>query len=400
MDEEGWTQAELARQLGVPKSVVGDRIRLIELDPVWLDLISSGKLQVSHAPAAVRLLAGAERVSEEGRVLMGDYRSKRFMDHGDQIPVDELPRLLRVAFRDFIRETSQTQATAVLSSSYKGPIVQRHNQKFAADPDLWKPIAADKAKRAKERDRSSQSTSPRSQREPHPFDRFDDIPQSKGAASYDYETGKGEIKVYDVHQGWRLEFLGVPSVFLAKVDRSKCTRVYFKHGGGCLVTTDAEAVAAARAAFAEELRKQVEPQIVELVAAIEKNRTRFRITGPGSRALLESVVPWNSPLPMLARALNLAVEGLPAEGANDNKPRSLKISDVDADMLATAYVATLARAVKVVPERDISMALWRKYSNAPLKFPAIKKSEKLTDRVDVGAMRAAVEAGTLEEAAV
>jgi hypothetical protein len=109
MDEEGWTQAELARQLGIPKSVVGDRIRLIELDPVWLDLISSGKLQVSHAPLlSVYSPVPSDYQKKAAAVLMGDYRSKRFIDHGDQIPVDELPRLLRVAFRDFIRETSQT----------------------------------------------------------------------------------------------------------------------------------------------------------------------------------------------------------------------------------------------------------------------------------------------------
>jgi ParB family transcriptional regulator, chromosome partitioning protein len=40
MEEEGWSQAQLAKELGVAKSTVGDRIRLVDLDPVWLDLIS------------------------------------------------------------------------------------------------------------------------------------------------------------------------------------------------------------------------------------------------------------------------------------------------------------------------------------------------------------------------
>jgi ParB/RepB/Spo0J family partition protein len=44
------TQAKLAERLGIPRSTIGDRIRLIEIHPAWMKLIESGKLQVSHAP--------------------------------------------------------------------------------------------------------------------------------------------------------------------------------------------------------------------------------------------------------------------------------------------------------------------------------------------------------------
>jgi DNA-binding XRE family transcriptional regulator len=61
IEEEGWTQAQLAKALGIPKSTVGDRIRLIELDPVWLDLMiarASCRYRTRPRSAPVRCSSG------------------------------------------------------------------------------------------------------------------------------------------------------------------------------------------------------------------------------------------------------------------------------------------------------------------------------------------------------
>jgi hypothetical protein len=283
-----------------------------------------------------------------------------------------------------------------VSPQYQGPIVEvrEHGsmRKYAADPAIWKPIRAEKAKQQKQSSaatRSAANASPK--REKSVLDQFPDLPRRKPSGTYDFQLQKGETKVWTEQQGWDNAFLGLPSVFLAKVDRSLLTGIALKYSGAVLVTSDAAAVAESRAAFNAELKKHIDEHVVELVAVIAKQSPNFMIAGPGARTLLEDIGSrYGNPLPMLARALNVKVEGL-REDQPINGRGQLQIAAVDADILATAYIATLA-GVKVNLARDISHGLWRKYARTPLKFPAAKK------QVDVGAIRAAVEAGTAQEA--
>lgn len=419
MESEEWSQAELARQLKRPRSVVGDRVRLIELDPVWLDLISSGKLQISHAPylhpyisvPAKYQAAAAKQIVDE---WLDDIRN-------ETVPVDEFQFAVEGAFAQYLT------FLADVSPQYHGPIVEVKElgakRTYAADPDIWKPIAAAKAKRAKQEGKTPSTARTQSAKPKGPLDQIPDLARRKaGAYSHDYRPANGEIKLWSEHGGWDPAFRGVPAVFLADVDRTKLARVDFSYSGAMLVTTDAAAVQAARTAFAAELKSRVDSEVVELVGHISKHMSRFVVKGPGTRTLLEGVSRFRSPLPMLALATGVKVEGLPDEHTTV-KPGSLRISDADADYLATAYVATLAGAVKVTTVEDLTAPLWRKYSNAPIKFPASKNQEKREARaagkpvgdpkrakkekqvpiakgsdraVDVGAMRAAVEAGAID----
>jgi ParB/RepB/Spo0J family partition protein len=416
MEEEGWSQAQLAKELGVAKSTVGDRIRLVELDRAWLDLIAKGELQISHAP----FLHPYAAVPPKYQAQAAKHVLEEWVDDitNAGVPVEDFRFAAQDAFRPIITPLSE------VSPEYSGPVIEMteygSKRKFAADPDLWRPIVAEKAKRAREKEKSAPATrsssssgsSSSSSGKKSVLDQFPDLPKRKATGSYEFQLAKGEVKVWTEQMGWDNGFMGLPAVFLAKVDRSKLTGISLKYAGGVLVTSDADAVTEARAAFNAELKEHIDEHVVELIATIAKQSPNFRIAGPGARTLLESIASqYNNPLPMLARALNVKVEGL-KEDQPVNRRGQMQIAAVDADILATAYIATLSGAVKVKLAREISTEVWRKYSKAPVKFPASKNQEKRDARaagkqvgdpsraskVDVGSIRAAVEAGLEHEA--
>jgi ParB/RepB/Spo0J family partition protein len=77
MADKGWSQNKLAEELGVPRSTIGDRVRLLELPPVWLAMIENGAVLPSSAPAIHRLVKDATpdmHVSAAGVValMVGD----------------------------------------------------------------------------------------------------------------------------------------------------------------------------------------------------------------------------------------------------------------------------------------------------------------------------------------
>jgi ParB/RepB/Spo0J family partition protein len=394
VETEGWSQNELARQLGRPRSVVGDRIRLVALDPVWLDMIQRGKLQPSHGPELHRYVeVPAKYQAEAAKKIAADID-----DDPAGFSIDDFDWRLRDAFRDFVTPLSEA------SPQYKGPVIELaeygSRRKFAADPEQWKPIVAEKAKRAKQEKKSATTRRGSPQREKSALDQLPDLPRRKAGGLYDITLLKGEIKVWSEQQGWDNSFLGLPAVFLSKVDQSKLTGVDLKYSGAVLLTSDAEAVAEARAAYTAVLQTHVEAHSIEVVASVKTQAPRFRIAGPGARAILESAASsYGNPVPMLARALGLKVEGL-SEDQRLSRRGELRISDADADLLATAYIATVAGAVKVTTEREISSKLWQKYSRLPFKLPTSKKEKQVPiargKDVDVGAMRAAVEAGAID----
>jgi ParB/RepB/Spo0J family partition protein len=163
------TQAKLAERLGIPRSTIGDRIRLIEIHPAWMKLIESGKLQVSHAPLIhqYRAVPDDYQVKAAKNVADGEgWQMQKYSEKGDIIPIAAFRDILRDAFKDYVIRLDEVR-------SYKGPVLEIEEEsygsfygsgtklkkvKYASDVTIWRPIKREAEKRAKKARESSPSS--------------------------------------------------------------------------------------------------------------------------------------------------------------------------------------------------------------------------------------------------
>lgn len=359
MIAEGWSQAQLARHLGIARSVVGDRIRLIELDAAWLEAIDSGQLQVSHSPFISQYrLVPTEYQRKAATKLLEDYRTRRYLDNGGSIPVDEFPRLLYLAFRDYIKSVDKTPG-------YKGPKITikggdySGKTTYAADMKQWRPCFKKyEAKRKKETPRQERER----QRRDLTVDKLERLPREDVPDFHPKSTDE-RLVVYRTDEGWDRSFKGVPEVFLDKVDPAKLVRLYGVHNSG-IATTDLDAVAAARKAFDERLANVLEPKLAEVRAAYRNPKmvAEYSILGKGTRALIDHVQPHNNPIPVIAMALGLVGKAQVAKGSFAEL-----LSDSEACTLASGYVAAAAGFFKVPDIDQVTYQLWERLRKG--RFP-------------------------------
>ena len=291
MQMNDWSQTELAKRLGKPRSLVGDRIRLVELDDAWLELIGKGILRTSHA-ATLSIFAPvpAEYQKKAAANLVEDYRAKRYIDEGDAIPVDEFRSLVYVAFRNYIKPLSDVRG-------YKGPTFSfkansyNGETKYAADIALWRPIHnANEAKRRKEQRQNGTTTRAQVDSEKKQREAMSAIASVDGVgkrATKDFypESKKGETEVYSLH-GWRGHFDA--KVLLEHVDPTKLVVCEAQHGT-TVFTTDRDALKKAadafQAAYVDALIDKFKPQRKALREAIGTGD--YVVAGKGARSLLK-----------------------------------------------------------------------------------------------------------------
>lgn len=147
--DEKLTQVELAKRLGVPRSTVGDRIRLFELPAQWLELLESGQLQVSHAPALMPFREMKAAIHD--KVVKDVQQSHEWKESAKRgtMEVAQFERLVRSAYHAFLHplSTGGWPCCQFKPKEYKGLIVTcgpqwgaGKAQPYAADPDVWKPL--------------------------------------------------------------------------------------------------------------------------------------------------------------------------------------------------------------------------------------------------------------------
>jgi hypothetical protein len=315
IDESGCSQVDLAKMLGRPRSVVGDRIRLVELDEVWLGLITSGKLQVSHAAILSTFSAVPSEYQKKAAAnFVGDYRVKRYIDHGGTVPVDEMPRLLYVSFRDYIKPVAKTPG-------YRGPTIEIKDQysdrksKYAADIKMWRPFFnAYERKRKKEQ---GPSYSRSNYVEQTPVERAMKALKAAGISVPARNAGKtaikpaeGEAVILHENQGWARDI--DPKVLLDKIDPKTITCVQ-NFGGDELWTSDAAAVAAAREAYRQHVEAVTAQALKSLRADLTPRRIKeYAVSGPGASNLMAAIV--RGPV---AKVVALAI-GVPVPGADNS----------------------------------------------------------------------------------
>lgn len=150
---------QLAKQLGIAKSTVSDRLTLTEIPAFWLELIVKGPLQPSHAPILHRWRKVPEKFQRRAlEQMQSDYRWPGVQPGhkakgGDRLYVGDFERLMRTFFPEFVKPVSDVPG-------YDGPTerftIETYTgaKTYAMDPSKWQPIyrkaiAAKRAKSAK-----------------------------------------------------------------------------------------------------------------------------------------------------------------------------------------------------------------------------------------------------------
>ncbi len=161
---------QLARDLGIAKSTISDRLTLTEIPSLWLELIVKGPLQTSHAP----ILHRWRKVPEKFQKIALEQMKKDFRwpgespnaykkaKGGDRLYVGDFETLVRAFFPKFVKPVGDCPG-------YKGPTealtidTYTGRKVYAMDPSQWGPIwrkglAARKAKQAKKNKSSGASS--------------------------------------------------------------------------------------------------------------------------------------------------------------------------------------------------------------------------------------------------
>jgi ParB/RepB/Spo0J family partition protein len=300
------SQAKLADRLGIPRSTVGDRIRLIEIHPAWMKLIESGKLQVSHAPLIHQYRAVPAEYQEKAAAYVRDVRPD------DVIRVADMRKELYRAFRDYVIRMDRVRG-------YKGPVIEVEEEsweyaggrklrkvKYAADIKLWRPIrnAAEKRQRKENRSMYAGSSS---------YGYESALTKAKKqivAAGHNLQTrkkAKGDTVVHG-ESGWAS---GIdPKTLLEKLDPSTLVMVTDEYGGAELATTDRAAVTAAQTVFRARVAEIAAKELAPLRAKLgDEVLAKYSVQGPGVEGLMQYVRPGRGEPKVVALALGLEIAG-------------------------------------------------------------------------------------------
>ncbi|MEX1185347.1 MAG: ParB/RepB/Spo0J family partition protein [Gemmatimonadaceae bacterium] len=351
---EDLTQVDLAKRLGVPRSTIGDRIRLLEIYPAWVQLIEEGKLQISHAPAMHRMREVPEKYQLEAvqRLLSkgSGYGLGLDIAKGEPIRIDLFESRLRDCFRPFMRAVSDVPG-------YKGPTVEFRDwdsrRKYAVDPDQWKPIRNAQMKRAREkRAKQSGGDSSRDQHRELKTTQQVDIERLakagvpvKETKKYRAEPEKGEVEIFS-RSGWARAI--DPAALLEAIDPSslairKSTDKY-SSSGIIVVTTDNAAVEKAREAYLAALKESAQAACAKVLARLTPDvLEQYSVAGPGVVHLTRNLLLRGEASSMGTLALALALRLGPAMEVDDYDVQFSVVTRDDAEILlsATAAVASL-----------------------------------------------------------
>jgi len=429
-DDPKLSQTELAKRLGIPRTTIGDRIRLIEIHPAWMKLIESGRLQVSHAPLIhqYRAVPDEYQVKAAQKIFEGDGWQIAKYEKGDVISIAAFRDILHAAFKDYVVKLDDVR-------SYKGPVLEIEEEiwsygpgpkklkkvKYAADITLWRPIKREAEKRAKKAREASPHSNYAAGHYTPPAEK---AVKALKAAGYDPPLrpvgtkqvlpNEGEAVIFN-ERGWQKDLH--PTVLLNLIDPSTIVYVKGNFGGDQLFTSDVAAVDAARKAYlqhvAEISKKELAPLRAKLTPAVLE---KYAVRGAGAPPLLMSIVgggDWRGSPKVIALAIGLAINGPVDEEMSEDDDDAILTNDSvpDAEKLLSAIAAVAALELKVPNEWEISQKI-NKGLDVPFKVqakPYISKTrakkmaraagkqvgdpDRAPKNVDVGEIRAAVEAG-------
>lgn len=364
MELEGWSANRLAKELGKPRSTVGDRVRALELDPVWIALMDAGVLQLSHAPILHRYAAVPHDAQDQAAAFIREEFESPLSDKRDgPLSIEDLEEVVYDSFREALVPLEDVPG-------YDGPVVEVApyagvaKRKYAADPSLWRPIV-ERAPKKKSRASSSPSyLAPRPTWEKG-------LPagvRTRKAKGYP-EPADGEVPV--LGHGW--EFYGQhgqpfdPRVLLERAAPESLVKVAGNYSTR-LMTTDLDAMQAARDAFTTRLETVYAERAAAARDALQRAFSASPVHGAGCVGLAEwalrtagggfrsGVDPFD-----VIQILGLSDVGAvdPDElwdaGDEEQVEQVDVVARVVADMQARGTLTTFCSALAAIPTLDVEV---------------------------------------------
>lgn len=293
--DEKLTQVELAKRLGVPRSTVGDRIRLFELPAPWLELIESGKLQVSHAPVLMPFREMKGEIHEKViKLAQQSYEWRESAKRGT-IEVAQFERLVRSAYHEFLHPltTNGWPRCAFKPKEYKGLIVNcgpqygaGKPQPYAADPDVWKPLvkAAEKEQATSTPSGSAAGAKPVASANGLKLT----LPRTTQIikTTYNHEKPNGVTILTETNGRLAATDLDL-DVLLSDLSLDTVVRVASSYNPGIdrTGTRNKAAVAKAREAWEQRWSTRREELAAAFAATVEASIAQHLVSGPGLRAV-------------------------------------------------------------------------------------------------------------------
>lgn len=286
------SQAQLAKRLGIPRTTIGDRIRLMELNQVWLDLLEKRDLQPSHAPVLHRLVGVPEKYQVEAAA-----KAKASYWWGDNMKVDDFEYQIEDVFRPFVHPLAPMRCEFD-PKLYEGPTASlREGMRgsktilFAADPEIWKPLVnvarAEKSKKTREM-RKRGSEAPTSSGKKVKLDVPEGTPV-KVLKGYDRKI-PGHVQLtgfqckWEIDNGSRYD----PAVLLERLDRSKLVIVQGSETPQ-IWTSDTDAFSVARSKWEERWSARRE-ELRQEAAALFGSMPIVAPNGDASRRLVGNIL--------------------------------------------------------------------------------------------------------------
>jgi ParB/RepB/Spo0J family partition protein len=136
----------LAKELGIPKSTVSDRLAMTEIPAFWMPLIVNGPLQPSHVPLLHRWRKVPEKFQQRAlEQMQADYRWAGHVENrarkGDRIYIGTFKTLLDTFMYKFIKPVADVPGYVGPTDTFESRSAwPRKRLVHAMDPSKWRPI--------------------------------------------------------------------------------------------------------------------------------------------------------------------------------------------------------------------------------------------------------------------
>lgn len=280
----GMTQADIARALGIPRTTLGDRVRLMELGP-WIPLIEAGTLSLS---LAVEHLVPVRGIPEALQIeLVAKFREylKNFDDDEHASPWADMPfsfgPWLTSVVRPLCYPITKTKDSWDRQPEFDtrshdaecdcGGVMIELNaaaRKCCGNPEWWKPLQREARKATREKAGPKDGVSPAAKLPA--WARKMPAESQLRREKYYYQERKGEHQIIDGGK-WNIRSLEFdPDAFLANVDPAKLILVTCGQEQPSVATTDTAALEIAKASYADRQASRRAAYVAKRAEALGK----------------------------------------------------------------------------------------------------------------------------------
>jgi ParB/RepB/Spo0J family partition protein len=363
--QPGLSVADLAEQIGRPRSTVGERLALMQLTG-WTDLLESGQLPVSHAVKALLPMRGMpERYQLELRARMLKHRPEGWTFA--ELSLDVFVRSAEQDAEVFIYplkknsgygkqpsfNTSHHDDECDCGTAKLGRGTYGGTQRtYCVNPDWWRPLHRKGLAAKKQRQATTAESGPTRKG-------WIRLPENVPVA----RSMKGVVVLTDEEGHWAVDRdaqidprdLTIDETKLVRIPRDPYRDSWKPINVDRVGTTDTDAVKAAQAIMTDRVQAKREKLTEKLQAQLAEHRAAFAVSGPGSQQLLKIVArqrDFGGDILDLAEVLGLDVPAKIRQGNDWDLGGRVaawiaKMDESDARKLASAFATCAGRDLKL-----------------------------------------------------